>query len=1129
MIIDILGSGPDKPIMGHGKNKRLQSCALIDNQLLLNATPNIEKQLDGLKCDIQAVLVSHAHHDCIAGLTKVHNYSSLPKVPVYTLPHTIKLIREKIKDTSHLDFRKVKPLKQIKILDYNVLPIPVEHSVIYPKFDPTLAWRINDVLYAEDVDQDFFESDKAAVLLDHLKNTKLKFLDGAICKGKLRGHLNIWDAIKVLRKHKIKNVFFTQIGRGCPDHEELKRLIKKYDQSFSVAYDDMRVDLADFKFHLSENRSGIYLVPHHAHMIWTGNKTLIVKKKKFESAVGKPFYLVGGNNCYGIIKIKSIEPIDLKEFEKLYPKHRVTPEERKKWWPNAKMLFAYEFDVLERFSEPKPVKLEQGVQTFITNVSFLNQTENLIKDVQTYDPTKVPTDVLKDDFRIALAWYASKKKGKNIKHSFEEILNLIKIIANELKKRGIQFHPEKMTPEAREGFERATQELAELSHSPGFIDKLNNAIIIKDFISLVGSTVEKGKGHDIDLLIRSKDLPDFIRRAIMTRISKMIPELEDQLHFIFGDPEGPHDKFIPLYDLALIRVRKTEPIEMTLAEFGLMKPFLPMKPEKRFYKPEEAAEYAFSKASRWIIEKKYDGFRAVIHRKGDQVKIFSDQGKDITEAFPTAVEQAKKLTSSDFIIDCELVPYKGNVPLGRSAAAKFIGAIKSGKKLDDSHVKFYVFDLLYLDGPLIDQPLYERIRKLRKLRFQDNIKKAEGLAVDTKKEAIKAINLMKKLPGSEGAMLKNYDGKYHPNKKAPDWIKFRKEIELKLKVLKVNPVKGSTTTFNYTVGIPVPKDANVIEDYVQDGILVLGNTFNTRIKANPGDVLLVHVEEIWRHEKNGKIRYSIHKPNVKAKIEGPPSSLATLDKYVVSRGVATKLEEKADLVQEGRERDVRDFPERMQENFREVIEKGKPMRYVMQWHYRGHRITDKERKELGIPEKYQYKLDSLHCDLRFETHKDYLEGITILSPTSTDPNVPNLIGPNMKHVRAVLKVIQPKGWLEHEEVSPISAIGATKSAPAAMVIVGKGKYMPLEVDDHKIVMRFYPEDGKVNQKVFESAEKQGILITRKIKDYLKLPRCTSFHIAHIAPQRWILLVDSVSCEKYEKRAKEIESGNDWSA
>jgi len=521
---------------------------------------------------------------------------------------------------------------------------------------------------------------------------------------------------------------------------------------------------------------------------------------------------------------------------------------------------------------------------------------------------------------------------------------------------------------------------------------------------------------------------------------------------------------------------------------------------KRRMRSEEADE-----SKKFAVEKKYNGFRALIHRKGSSVKIFSDQAKDITFPFPTAAKQALSLTSSDFILDCEMVPYdeKGN-PLGRNIAAKYIGSVKSRKDVDDSNVIFYAFDLLYLDTDLTSQPWFKRRQLLQKLKFTDNIKLSAALVVDTPSEMRKAVSLYKNMKGSEGAIIKRYNGIYSPGKETDAWIKYRTLLELHCRVYKVNLITG-TRGRNYSIGIDLSKEQQKkihpkhLVDFKGKKLLNLGNTFNTSVVASKGDILDILVEEVWRHVyKNGLIRYSIHKPNVveKAKLQ-ETSTLRDLDAMVVSRGVEVKESEEEMRDEEGREiAQPRDFPKRMQDALKKNL--GKWMPFVMQWHYRGHRT------ETG------FNLRSLHTDFRMAVD-DHLEGITILSPTSTSERVPDLVNAREWHnVRCVLKVPQPKIWLKVEGIMPRGKPGTTPYAPAVFVIVAKGKYRPLVVEDHKIVVEFDEDSGSINKSVFERAKKQGIVLSRFPGDKLKdLPKKVSFHIAHIG-DKWIILSDEVS-------------------
>ncbi|HDN73490.1 MAG TPA: hypothetical protein ENG16_00520, partial [Archaeoglobus sp.] len=275
MKIKFLGTGPTNPIPRPGcncdlckearkpnsKSRRLSSSLLIDDNILIDATPYIEEQLkpEELK-SIEYVLITHAHSDAVDGLDKVDK----PDLKIYSLPHTLDIIKLKFPNLQ-AELIEVKPLKAIRVGKYNAMPIPVEHAVLTPKFDPTLAWKIGRILYAEDVDEDFFFSDRARHLKNAISNSEIVILDGAMCKGKLRGHLNIWHVVNELLRLKPHELYFTQIGHSCPPHEQLEKELKEY--GFKVAYDGLVLETKNLAH---ETKEGLYLVPRHARMIYEG-------------------------------------------------------------------------------------------------------------------------------------------------------------------------------------------------------------------------------------------------------------------------------------------------------------------------------------------------------------------------------------------------------------------------------------------------------------------------------------------------------------------------------------------------------------------------------------------------------------------------------------------------------------------------------------------------------------------------------------------------------------------------------------------------------------------------------------------------------------------------------------------
>lgn len=56
----------------------------------------------------------------------------------------------------------------------------------------------------------------------------------------------------------------------------------------------------------------------------------------------------------------------------------------------------------------------------------------------------------------------------------------------------------------------------------------------------------------------------------------------------------------------------------------------------------------------WVHEIKHDGYRLIVRRSGDRVRLFTRRGYDWSDRYPRIVEAAKRLKGS-FVIDGETV------------------------------------------------------------------------------------------------------------------------------------------------------------------------------------------------------------------------------------------------------------------------------------------------------------------------------------------------------------------------------------------------------------------------------------------------------------------------------------------
>lgn len=153
---------------------------------------------------------------------------------------------------------------------------------------------------------------------------------------------------------------------------------------------------------------------------------------------------------------------------------------------------------------------------------------------------------------------------------------------------------------------------------------------------------------------------------------------------------------------------------------------LPIKPP---YPPMEALLVsAIPAGENWAYEPKWDGFRCLAFREGDQVELQSKSGQELARYFPEVVGALLKLKASKFVLDGELVvparslpgvsPAEREKPLGFSfddlLQRIHPAASRVAKLAKETPAHFIVFDLLVDDAgkPLVDLPLAKRRPKL---------------------------------------------------------------------------------------------------------------------------------------------------------------------------------------------------------------------------------------------------------------------------------------------------------------------------------------------------------------------------------------------------------------------------------
>jgi bifunctional non-homologous end joining protein LigD len=157
-------------------------------------------------------------------------------------------------------------------------------------------------------------------------------------------------------------------------------------------------------------------------------------------------------------------------------------------------------------------------------------------------------------------------------------------------------------------------------------------------------------------------------------------------------------------------------------------------------------------AKGWIFELKHDGFRCLVTKCGELVRLESRSGRDLSPHFPELVEEIRPI-GADFVADSELVilDEQGRPVWERLKARHVIRAanrIRQAAANDPAAI--FAFDLLWLNGadfrgrPLLERKavLYRTLPANRRIRyaghFADSCQELWQLAVQLELEGIVA-------------------------------------------------------------------------------------------------------------------------------------------------------------------------------------------------------------------------------------------------------------------------------------------------------------------------------------------------------------------------------------------------------
>ena len=177
-------------------------------------------------------------------------------------------------------------------------------------------------------------------------------------------------------------------------------------------------------------------------------------------------------------------------------------------------------------------------------------------------------------------------------------------------------------------------------------------------------------------------------------------------------------------------------------------------------------------------EIKYDGSRAQIHKKGDNIKIFSRRLEDITQALPDLVKAVQKSVSGDAIVEGEIVATENEHPRPfQYVLRRLRRKYDIEEMIEKIPLRIYLFDVLYKDESLIDFPFKKRREVLQNtVHNTENAQISQVLVTESVKEANQFFEHSLDI-GHEGLMVKDLTSVYQPGARGKKWLKIKQTME----------------------------------------------------------------------------------------------------------------------------------------------------------------------------------------------------------------------------------------------------------------------------------------------------------------------------------------------------------------
>jgi bifunctional non-homologous end joining protein LigD len=194
-------------------------------------------------------------------------------------------------------------------------------------------------------------------------------------------------------------------------------------------------------------------------------------------------------------------------------------------------------------------------------------------------------------------------------------------------------------------------------------------------------------------------------------------------------------------------------------------------------------------AAGWTFETKYDGYRLLVCKAGDDVRAYTRRGNDWTDRFRPIADAIAKLPARECVVDGEACVVDEQGRPSFRALQEWLGVPGTRPSTEPARIAFPAFDLLWLDGrDLRGEPIEVRRELLERLLAGQGAPLSFSRPIEGD---VTQLLRAAKSAGLEGLIAKRKGSRYVAGRSG-QWVKLRFDRRQECAIVGWLPLKGTT-------------------------------------------------------------------------------------------------------------------------------------------------------------------------------------------------------------------------------------------------------------------------------------------------------------------------------------------------